>query len=67
MYTELQKELGETVSKMELEMYREMLNECYEPVMIAGSPRDYSDVLETIDPVAFRIGFYDYLDSLRED
>ena len=49
------------------EMYREMLDEVYGTVKIAGYEYETSRVLEDTDPVAFRIGFVDLWSSLLED
>jgi len=47
--------------------YRELLNELYGPVKVAGLEFEAAEVLEKLDPVAFRQGYLDYLDSLVED
>lgn len=54
----------ETRSEYELDrMYRDMLDECYGDVEIAGLTYSTSHALQTIDPVAYRCGFSDWLDA----
>ena len=50
-----------------LEMYEEMLDDCEGPVELCGMTYSASHVLREVDPVAFRCGFNDYVDSLTED
>ena len=58
----------EPVSDHELDsMYREMLDEIYGPVSIAGYEYETSQALADVDPVAYRCGFSDYISSLLED
>lgn len=55
-----------TMSKL-LEVYREVVNE-YEPtVVIQGSEFDPSEVLEKLDPIAFRQGYLDFADFMGID
>jgi hypothetical protein len=42
------------------EQYKDMLDECYPTIMIAGVERDYSRILIAIDPIAYRVGLSDY-------
>ena len=46
------------------EMYRELLDD--EPVRIGSLEYSASYVLEQIDPIAYRCGFTDYLDSFPQ-
>ena len=46
-----------------INMYNEMLDECYEP-MFNHLP---STILERTDPIAYRCGLSDYYDSLTYD
>lgn len=50
-----------------VEAYRDMLDECYEPISIGSLKYLPSQVLEAVDPVAFRIGCSEYADSMLED
>jgi len=50
-----------------LEMYEEMLDDCEGPVELCGMTYSASNVLREIDPVAYRCGFNDYVDSLTDD
>ena len=40
--------------------YRDMLNECYDPVSICGYEYEAADALASVDPVAYRCGYIDY-------
>jgi hypothetical protein len=48
-------------------MYNEMLDDCYEMIDICGYKYLPSTTLKTVDPIAYRCGFVDYLDSLVTD
>ena len=50
-----------------LEMYEEILDDCEGPVELCGMTYSASNVLREIDPVAYRCGFNDYVDSLTDD
>jgi len=50
-----------------LEMYEEMLDDCEGLVELCGMTYSASNVLREIDPVAYRCGFNDYVDSLTDD
>ena len=50
-----------------LEMFNEMLYDCEGPVELCGMTYSASYVLQEIDPVAYRCGFNDYVDSLTDD
>jgi len=45
------------------DLYRDMLNECYPMVNVAGCSFDPARVLEEMDPIAYRVGFSDYTDG----
>ena len=49
-----------------LEMYEEMLNDC-NTVTIGSLTFDAATVLRSVDPIAFRVGFSEYMDLLSED
>jgi hypothetical protein len=46
-----------------LEAYREMLNECYGNIEIAGLEYTTALALEQVDEIAFRCGFNDWTDA----
>lgn len=53
----------ELITESELhEMYNDMLDECFEPVMIGGHKYCHSDAFRSVDPVAYQCGFNDWLD-----
>lgn len=47
------------------EQYRDMLDDCHEDVEIAGMTYCTSRALEEIDPIAYRCGYSDYVDSVK--
>ena len=47
--------------------YRDMLDECEPEVKVGGLTFAVSRVIEELDPVAFRCGVLDYIDSLVTD
>lgn len=49
-----------------LEMYRDEIDNSMELIDIWGMKYEPSRVLEEIDPIAFRVGFNDWLDA-QED
>ena len=49
------------------ELYRDLLYECYQPVKFGELEYSPSQILEAVDPVAFRIGVGEYADSEIED
>lgn len=58
---------GEPVGDYELEqMYRDALDDNGD-VTIAGMAYSVSHALERVDPIAYRCGFNDYVDSLLAD
>jgi hypothetical protein len=44
-------------------LYDEMLDELYSPISVGGVEFDPSRVLKELDPIAYRCGFNDWLDS----
>jgi|TARA_Y100000361_G_scaffold74050_1_gene65550 hypothetical protein len=48
------------------EMYDDMIDEIYGEVKV-GVTFNASRVLKELDPIAYRCGFNDYMDSLFED
>jgi len=50
-----------------MERYDAMLDQCYEPYNMSGMIYMPSDILKECDPIAYRVGFSDYADSLAED
>lgn len=58
----------EEISYEELEnRYEESLNDCNPPVRIGSLTYEPGYVLKEVDPVAFRCGACDYIDSLLQD
>lgn len=54
----------ETISLWEAEdRYRVWLDDTYPEVQIAGLTYSVSDILENVDPTAFRCGLNDWIDS----
>ncbi len=49
------------------ELYRDLLDDIYEPIKFGELEYSPSQVLEAVDPVAFRIGAQDNADSAVED
>jgi predicted nucleic acid-binding Zn-ribbon protein len=47
------------------EQYREMLDDCFEDVEIAGMTYCTSYALKETDPIAYRCGYSDYADSVE--
>ena len=56
---------GEAVDISEL--YRDLLDECYEPVKFGELEYSPSTVLESVDPIAFNMGCNEYADSEIQD
>lgn len=42
------------------QQYKEMLDECYGVITIAGMEYDTSYALQELDPIAYRVGLSDY-------
>lgn len=55
-----------TMSEL-LESYRELLDECYSGITITGCTFKPSEVLEKLDPIAFRQGYLDFADFIGID
>ncbi len=49
------------------EMYKDLLDEIYEPIKFNELEYSPSQVLQAVDPVAFNMGADEYADSLVED
>ena len=47
--------------------YDEMLDECYPEVVLGYSTFSASDVLRTMDPTCYEIGFTEYCDNAADD
>ena len=47
--------------------YDDMLDECNPGLNVAGSTFYASTILKKCDPIAYRVGFSDYADSLAEN
>jgi len=54
-------------SREQIEEYDEMLDECFEPVALGSLTFNPSDVLFNCDPLAYRIGLDEYVDSMEDD
>jgi hypothetical protein len=62
------RETGEPVSERDLESrYDEMLDECYGEVSIAGHEYLTSRALRDVDPIAYRVGYADFVSYLLDD
>lgn len=61
----LVKEEGEAVDIAEL--YRDLLDEIYDPVKFGDLEYSPATVLESVDPVAFQMGCNEYADSEIQD
>ena len=49
------------------DLYDSMLDDCYDDVNICGLNYVPSRALKEVDPIAYRCGCNDYIDSLLED
>ncbi len=49
------------------EWFNDMLDDCYQDVVIAGLAYSASVAFKRIDPIAYRVGMSDYESSLRTD
>ena len=59
---------GDGLTGWELhERYDEVLDEVYEPVTVTGMQYQTSRALRELDPIAYRCGFNDWLDSEVQD
>lgn len=62
------KDSGEAVTQSEAQdMFNQMLDECYEEIRFGEVSYLPSDVLESTDPIAHRVGVSDYIDALCQD
>lgn len=62
------KDSGEAVTEREAEeMFNEMLDGCESEIKVCGLTYLPSDVLKSTDPIAYRCGVNDYIDSLCQD
>lgn len=60
--------MSDMITEYDLEdMYKDMLDDCYGTVEIAGVTYDTSRVLKDTDPIAYQVGMSDYASSLMED
>lgn len=50
-----------------IEAYNDMLDDVYGPLCIGGLEYDNSEAFKTLDPIAYRVGFNNYMDSLEVD
>jgi len=48
------------------EMYKDLLDQAYGTVMVAGMEYDTSRALYELDPIAYRVGLVDYIDGLED-
>jgi hypothetical protein len=51
----------------EYEQYKDMLNECYPEYKFGEMTYSPASILESCDPVAFKLGMEEYFDSRLED
>ena len=64
---------GHTINECERfteDDYREMLNDCYDTIHIGTLEYEPADVLESVDPIAYRCGFSDmqeYIFTIDDD
>ncbi len=49
------------------EWFNDMLDDCYQDVVIAGTAYSASVAFKRIDPIAYRVAMNDYESSLRSD
>lgn len=62
------KDSGEAVTRYEaVQMFNDMLDECYPEIEFGAVSYLPSDVLESTDPIAHRVGVNDYIDALCQD
>jgi len=53
--------------EMLLEQYDEMLDETNPQIVIGSLVYSPSDVLKSVDPIAYQVGFSDYLSFIEEE
>lgn len=57
-----------TISERDaLEMYNDMLDDCYGILDVCGYQYNASIALERLDPIAYRCGFNDYIANLEDE
>lgn len=47
--------------------YNDMLDECYGDISICGIDYTASSALKSVDPIAYRVGFSDYVSSVFDE
>ena len=56
------------VSDWEIEeQYKDMLDDCFGTVNVAGHEYETSRLLKEVDPIAYQVGLNDYEASLEEE
>jgi hypothetical protein len=56
------------MTREELEVgYDESLDEVYEPVRIGNLTFSVSRIIKELDPIAYREGYWDYLESIGKE
>ena len=50
-----------------VELYDDVLNDAYGCVSVAGLEYETSFVLKNLDPIAYREGLFEYVDSLEDE
>lgn len=59
-------ETGNRITDYQLhQLYDDMLDECYDDATIAGMKYSTSRVLKVIDPIAYEIGFCDWVEDQK--
>jgi hypothetical protein len=49
------------------QLYDEMLDDCYGEVEICGYKYAASTALKNVDPIAYRVGFSDWIANIEEE
>ena len=49
------------------EMYRDSLDECWGEIEVCGITFEPSHILEKCDPIAYRVGFSDFVSHLESE
>lgn len=65
--TELLADIKSRSVEMMYKEYDEMLDDCYDLVKVAGYEYETSRVLKEVDPIAYRCGFLDWVNSLEDE
>lgn len=63
----LMTKLTKLTEEQAYEMFDEMLNEVYGGQTVAGIEIDPAEALKRIDPIAYRVSFHDYVDSISDE